>query len=195
MSLQDLWVKWLERELYVSEFENPSSSFFSLEDSFVDQLTQTLSALDTPQVVKFGVEKTSPNGLVSITSAGIVTVNKTGPLSFKSRINLGRTGASGTSLLHLWVEGSTDGVTWTILGNAVQVRLDNSTETDTFFDFTPTYFPAGYKLRTMVARSSLGTNAGDVVQSPLSTGLLAYGLLPTPSAQLSVYKSNNWNYV
>lgn len=195
MALQDLWVRWLEKELYVTEFQNPSSSFFTIEESFTDQTTQTAITTDSPQIVKFGIAKTSPNGIISIDNTGVLTILKTGPLSFKSRVNLGRTGASGTSILHLWVEGSLDGITWSILGNSVKVHLDSSTEIDTFFDFTPIYLTKNYKLRTMFARSSLGTNYGDIIQAPLSSGLASYGLAPTPSAQLSVYRSNNWNYV
>ena len=195
-SLQDKLSRWLDVQLHEAENVNPSSSYFSIEDSFLDQTTQSPVSTDTPITVKLGPAKTSPSGIVSVDADGVLSVLKTGPLFVKTRISLGRIGSTGTSVLHLWIEISSDGgTTWAVSGNVVDVKLDNSTDTDTFFDNTPVFLPAGAKARTRFARSSLGHNSGDIVPGTLSPTLQAYGLVPSASAQVTVYKSNNWNYV
>ena len=194
-SIQDKLSRWLSIQLLEEQLMNPSSSYFTIEDSFTDMTTQTAPTPDSPITVKFGSAKTTPSGLLSMDAAGVLTVLKEGPYFAKTRVNCGRTGSSGTSILHLWVEISVDGgATWLVSGNIVDIRLDNASDTDTFFDMTPVYLPAGAKARTRFVRSSLGNNSGDITSSTLSTALQTYGLTPAPSAQLSMYKSNDWVY-
>ena len=194
MTLQDKLVAWLDKELFVSEFNNPSSSFFVVEDDFVDMTTQTGSPIDTPKTVKYGTSKTSPNNLVSIDNSGVISVLKTGPYFIKTRHRVGRTGSSGISRLFFWIEIAPDGVNWVVSGNSVEIRLDNSDEVQVFFDATPIYLQAGFKVRARFARSSTGTNFGDLMPSAPSSVLQNLGVPPVPSAQLSIYRSNNWNY-
>lgn len=167
----------------------------TLEVSFIDTSTQSGSPIDTPKQVKYGPAATSPSGIVAIDAAGILTVLKTGPLFIKSRIRAGRSGASGISFLFFWVEISLDGgATWNILGNSTDVHLDNSTETDVFFDFSTLYLDKGIKLRSMFARSSTGDNSGDLIPSVPSAALQAYGVPTAPSAQISIYRSRDFMY-
>jgi len=197
MALQDLWVKWLERELGTDNPAPPEDTnmYYVVEDSFVDTTTQNPASPDVPITVKFGAAKTSPNGLVSVDANGVLSVLKSGPYAVKSRIQCTRLGASGTSFLHLWIEASMDGGTsWMVSGNIVDIRLDSATDTDVFFDFTPLFLPVGAKARTRFVRSSLGTNSGQIASSPLSTALQTYGLVPTSAAQLSVYRLENYPY-
>lgn len=195
-SIQDMLHRWLEKELYVSEFQNPSSSFFTIEENFIDRTLQTPAGTDLPMNVKFGDPKTSPNGLLSMDAAGVLTALKTGPYFIKTRITLSRSGSSGTSVLIHWVETSLDGgTTWLITGNAAQVQLGSAEDSAVFFDATPIYLPAGTKARSRMIRSSLGNNSGTITPGTLSVAMETYGLLPTPSAQLTAYRSNNWNYV
>jgi hypothetical protein len=168
---------------------------YSLYESFVDTTSQTGSPIDTPKQVKYGNAKTSPTGILSMDSAGTITVLKGGPLLLKSRLRASRTGAAGTSSLFFWVETSVDnGVTWNILGNSIDIRLENSSQEDVFFDFSSLTLPTGIKLRSMFARSSTGSNYGDLTPSSPSAALQAYGLPIAPSAQLSVYKLNGYVY-
>ena len=196
MSLQDKLSAWLDKELFVSEFQNPSSSFFSIEQDFIDLTTQSGAPIDTPKAVKFGNSLTTPNGLVSYNSTnGFITVLKTGPYVFKTRARPQRTGSAGLSDTFFWIEASTDnGSTFSVLGNAVNVRLTTSSESALFFDLTPVYLPAGTILKSMWARSSTGADDVNLIPHTPSAALLALGVPASPSAQLTLYKSNNWIY-
>lgn len=168
---------------------------FTLEVSFTDVTTQSGVGLDTPHQVKYGPAVTSPNGIVSIDASGTLTVLKGGPLFIKSRLRVGRSGSSGTTSTFFWVEISADnGATWSIFGNPIDVRLDDSNESDLFFDFSALSLPTGVKLRSMFARSSTGSNFGDLVPSVPSATLQAYGLPTAPSAQVSVYRNADYAY-
>jgi len=167
----------------------------NLYDSFVDTTTQTGAPIDTPIQVKYGPAKTSPNGIISVDAAGTLTILKGGPFLFKSRLRASRTGAAGTSSLFFWVEISTNGgAGWSILGNTIDIRLENSSQEDVFFDFSSLTLPAGIKLRSMFARSSTGSDFGDLTPSTPSAALQAYGLTTAPSAQLSIYINNDYLY-
>lgn len=197
-------VRYLPSEFYaglaIKELQDAinvaSSTGWTLEDSFTDFTTQTGSPIDTPTQVKYGVAKTSTTGLVSIDANGTLTVLKGGTLLIKSRLRAARSGASGTSSLFFWVEISTDGgSTWQIFGNSIDVRLENANQQDIFFDFSSLVLPAGVKLRSMFARSSTGSDFGDLMPSSPSAALTLYGLQPAPSAQVSVYRSTTYPYV
>lgn len=167
----------------------------TLEATFLDTTTQSGAPVDTPIQVKYGPDSSPGLGIVSMSAVGTLTILKTGPLFIKSRLRVGRTGASGISSVFFWVEISLDdGATWNILGNSIDVRLDNSTESDVFFDFSTLFLTKGTKLRSMFARSSTGNNSGDLMPSTPSATLLAYGVQPAPSAQISVYRSRDYPY-
>lgn len=167
----------------------------SLYESFIDTTTQSGSPIDTPKQVKYGPAKTSPSGILSMDSNGTLTVLKGGPLLLKSRLRASRSGAAGTSSIFFWVETSVDnGSTWNILGNSIDIRLENSNQQDVFFDFSSLTLPTGIKLRSMFARSSTGSDYGDLTASVPSSALQAYGLQTAPSAQLSIYKLNGYVY-
>jgi len=167
----------------------------SLHENFIDTTTQLGSPVDVPVQVKYGAAKTSPNGVLSIDNNGTLTVLKGGPLLIKSRLRAARSGASGTSSLFFWVESSLDGgSSWSILGNSIDIRLENSNQQDVFFDFSSLTLPAGIKLRSMFARSSTGSDFGDLVPSAPSLLLQSYGVPTAPSAQLSIYTFNDYVY-
>jgi hypothetical protein len=180
--------------LIVGKLINESAGS-NLYDSFVDQTTQSGSPIDTPKQVKYGAARTSPGGLLSVDANGTLTILKGGPFLFKSRLRAARSGASGTSSLFFWVElSSNGGASWQILGNTIEIRLENANQQDVFFDFSSLTLPTGIKLRSMFARSSTGSDFGDLVPSIPSAALQAYGLTPAPSAQLSVYTNNDFYY-
>lgn len=170
-------------------------SGLTLEVSFTDATTQSGSPIDTPKQVKYGAALTSPSGIAFMGADGTLTILKTGPFFIKSRLRVGRTGASGVSSIFFWVEISIDGgATWNILGNSIDIRLDNSTESDVFFDFSTLFLNQGIKLRSMFARSSTGDNSGDLMPSSPSAALQAYGVPIAPSAQISIYRSRSYRY-
>lgn len=167
----------------------------NLYDTFIDLTTQSGAPIDTPKQVKYGPARTSVGGIMSIDASGTLTILKGGPFLFKSRLRAARSGAAGTSSLFFWVEISLNGgSSWQILGNSIDIRLENSSQEDVFFDFSSLTLPAGVKLRSMFARSSTGTDFGDLVQSVPSAALQAYELPTAPSAQLSIYINNDYLY-
>lgn len=167
----------------------------TLEVSFTDLTSQLGATADAVKQVKYGPAQTSPTGIVSIDATGNLTIIKTGPFFIKSRLRIGRTGASGVSSIFFWVEISINGgSTWDILGNSIDVKLDNSTESDVFFDFSTLFLNAGIKLRSMFARSSTGDNSGDLLPSVPSAALQAYGVPTAPSAQISIYRARGYPY-
>lgn len=167
----------------------------TLEVSFTDLTIQAGATADTVRQVKYGPALTSPGGIASIDAVGTLTILKTGPFFIKSRLRIGRAGAAGVSSIFFWVEISANGGSaWNILGNSIDVRLDNSTESDVFFDFSTLFLNAGIKLRSMFARSSTGNNSGDLLPSVPSAALQAYGVPTAPSAQISIYRSRDYPY-
>lgn len=170
---------------------------YALEDNFVDYTTQTTTTTDTGKNVLYGGAKTSPNGLMSVSAAGVLTVLKSGPLAFKSRVRVGRTGASGISHIIFWVEASVNGgVSWVLNGNPVDVFLDSSHDLDVFFDFSTIKVVKGLQLRSRWARSSDGDNSGDIRPTTLPVPLQSVvGATQVAAAQLTIYRLEGFNYV
>lgn len=178
------------------QVDNLTSTGWTIEDSFTDFTMQSGAPVDTPITVKYGPAKTSTSGIVTVDANGIFTFNKTAALFAKSRIRAGRSGASGYSSLFFWAEISTDdGATWQVFGNSIDVHLNNSTESELFFDISAVIFPAGLKFRSRFARSSTGDDSGDLKTSTPSALLSAYGVPMAPSAQISIYKSTTYPYI
>jgi len=167
---------------------------YTPEGDFVSMVTQSGSPIDTPKVVSYGSNKQSNSGILDYNN-GVFTFLKSGTVGIKSRLRVGRTGASGVSHLFFWVEASVDGGSvWNKLGNSVNIHLDDSTETQTFFDMAFLVGVTGLKLRTMFARSSTGSDSGDLIASAPSAALIALGVMGAPSAQITIYKDSNQLY-
>lgn len=188
------WSIQYNQNLAIKELQDGFLSGYVPEGEFTSLTTQSGSPIDTPKLVSYGSNKNSDSDIVNYTN-GVFTFLKTGTMAFKSRLRTGRTGASGVSHLFFWVESSVDnGVTWDKLGNSINIHLDDSTETQTFFDFAVLYGVTGLKLRTMFARSSTGSDSGDLISELPSAALQALGVMPAPSAQITVYKHLSFNY-
>jgi hypothetical protein len=178
----------------IKEIQQTIQTGYTSEGIFIDSTTQSGSPVDVPKTVMYGANKNSDTNLVNYTD-GIFTALVTGPFAFKSRIRAGRTGGSGSSHLFFWVEASVNGgSTWNVLGTPVDLRLDNANDNAIFFDYSPLMLVQGLKLRTRFARSSSGSNSGDLVPSSPSTVLQTYGILPAPSAQITVYRRDGYVY-
>lgn len=150
-----------------------------------------VGALDTPQTVTFGAGGTTANGGATVGADGVITVIKPLFWSIKQRFRAGRTGASGVSELFFWAEISTDdGATWNVLGSAVDVPLNSSSDTVVFFDLSNIQVPAGAKLRNRFARSSTGNDSGDLRVGVPSAALQALNVPDAPSAQITFYAIN-----
>lgn len=167
---------------------------FSTEATFLDFTTQSGAPIDTLRTIKFGPAGTSLTGIVSIDAAGVITALKSGPLFGKTRLRAQRTGAPGVSMMVFLTEISINGgATWSVLGNVGTISLDNSTETDIFFDFSPITVTTGLKIRQSFARSSTGSDFGDLTPYTPSAALQALGVPQAPSAQLTIYKLDGYS--
>tara|TARA_R110000772_G_scaffold60095_2_gene135621 strand:+ start:809 stop:1405 length:597 start_codon:yes stop_codon:yes gene_type:complete len=172
---------------------------------FVDLTTQAGAGLDAFDTVLLGSGGSDPEGLVTMASTGIVTVNKTGPYMVKQNFQIARDTTPGNSEIFFQAQLSIDnGVTWIPQGNSVNRRIDNDKVINIFFDIAPIFIPAGAKLRNVWAKSSVGgdpndpstgVNNGLLIHTRPSAALLAFGFEDAPSAIAVVYKLQGYNYV
>ena len=134
--------------------------------------TQAPTAVDTPLQLSFGGAQGSASNPVMINAAGLVTFNQAGNYAVRVKLQCGRTGATGTSiLLSRLVLGGTQ------LGSAACVKLtqtDGTTPTDSRVVMNPT---AGQTLQVQIMRDSTGSNFGGVY--PQTATVAAWGVAPS----------------
>lgn len=134
--------------------------------------TQAPSAVDTPLQLSFGAAQGSASDPVMINAAGLVTFNQEGNYAVRVKLQCGRTGATGTSiLLSRLVLGGAQ------LGSAACVKLtqtDATTPTDSRVVMNAT---AGQTLQVQIMRDSAGSNFGGVY--PQVATVAAWGTAPS----------------
>lgn len=127
---------------------------------------QTPSALDTPLQVTFGAAQNSASDPVMINAAGLVTFNEAGAYAVRIKLQCGRTGASGTSILFSRVMHN--GVAY---GVPAAVKLTSSDSTiPTESRVVIVAETAGETLAMELLRDSAGTNYGGVFAIASSAG-------------------------
>ena len=135
-------------------------------------VAQAPTAVDTPLQVAFGAAQGAPSDPVMIDAAGLVTFNQAGNYAVRVKLQCGRTGASGTSiLLSRLVLGGAQ------LGSAACVKLtqtDATTPTDSRVVMNPT---AGQTLQVQIMRDSAGSNFGGIY--PQAATVTAWGTAPS----------------
>lgn len=135
-------------------------------------VAQAPTAVDTPLQLSFGGAQGSASDPVMINAAGLVTFNQAGNYAVRVKLQCGRTGATGTSiLLSRLVLGGTQ------LGSAACVKLtqtDATTPTDSRVVMNPT---AGQTLQVQIMRDSAGSNFGGVY--PQVATVTAWGTAPS----------------
>lgn len=135
-------------------------------------VAQSPSAVDSPLQVAFGAAQGSASTPVQISAAGLVTFNQAGNYAVRVKLQCGRTGASGTSiLLSRLVLGGTQ------LGSAACVKLtqtDATTPTDSRVVMNPT---AGQTLQVQIMRDSAGSNFGGIY--PQAATVTSWGTAPS----------------
>ncbi len=172
----------------LKDFVIDYSKGYESEGGFISTITQA-GTEDVATTISFGAGGLTPNGHVSVAASGEFEIMTTGYYSIKQRFRAGRSGASGVSEIFFWAEISTDGgSTWSVIGNSVDIALNNSNDTTVFFDLSNVLLPVGVKLRNRFARSSTGHDSGDLVPSTPSSTLTSAGVPVAPSAQVSIYK-------
>lgn len=134
--------------------------------------TQAPTAVDTPLQLSFGAAQGSASDPVMINAAGLVTFNQAGSYAVRVKLQCGRTGATGTSILlsRLALGGAQ-------LGSAACVKLtqtDATTPTDSRVVVNPT---AGQTFQVQIMRDSAGSNFGGVY--PQTATVSAWGVAPS----------------
>jgi hypothetical protein len=134
--------------------------------------TQAPSAVDTALQLTFGAAQGSASDPVMINAAGLVTFNVAGNYAVRVKLQCGRTGATGTSvLLSRILLGGTQ------LGSAACVKLtqtDATTPTDSRVVVNAT---VAQTMAVQIMRDSAGTNFGGLY--PQVATVTAWGTAPS----------------
>lgn len=135
-------------------------------------VTQAPSAVDTPLQLSFGAAQGSASDPVMINAAGLVTFNTAGNYAIRIKLQNGRTGATGTSILlsRILLNGAQ-------VGSAAAVKMtqtDATTPTDSRVVMNPT---AGQTFIVQIMRDSAGSNFGGVY--PQTATVTAWGVAPS----------------
>ena len=133
---------------------------------------QAPSAVDTALQLNFGAAQGSAANPVMINAAGLVTFNVAGNYAVRIKLQNGRTGATGTSILlsRLLLNGAQ-------VGSAAAVKMtqtDATTPSESRVVMNPT---AGQTLVVQIMRDSTGSNFGGVY--PQAATVTAWGTAPS----------------
>ncbi len=135
-------------------------------------VVQAPSAVDTPLQLSFGAAQKSSSDPVMINAAGLVTFNVAGSYAVRVKLQCGRTGATGTSVLlsRLILAGNQ-------IGSAAAVKLtqtDATTPTESRVVINAT---AAQTFAVQIMRDSSGSNFGGVY--PQVAVVTAWGTAPS----------------
>ena len=135
-------------------------------------VAQAPTAVDTALQLTFGAAQKSASDPVMINAAGLVTFNAAGNYAVRIKLQCGRTGATGTSILlsRILLGGSQ-------FGSAACVKMtqtDATTPTDSRVVINAT---AGQTLAIQIMRDSTGSNFGGVY--PQVATVTAWGAAPS----------------
>lgn len=133
---------------------------------------QAPTAVDTPLQLTFGAAQKSSADPVMVNAAGVVTFNKAGAYAVRIKLQCGRTGATGTSILlsRILLAGVQ-------FGSAACVKMtqtDATTPTDSRVVINAT---AGQTFAVQIMRDSTGSNFGGVY--PQAATVTAWGTAPS----------------
>jgi len=174
---------------------NLSTNYLENAITFSDSSTQNPSGTDAPMVVTFGAGGSDPSSLVTMSSGGILTINKSGPYAMPMRAHVARSGAIGDAELFIQMERSIDGgSTWSAVSTTSFVSVENSDESLEFFGFQSLMLDSSDQIRFRFARSSNGANDGGLYPVTPPSALVNAGFSTVPSAVLAVYKQSNYPY-
>lgn len=134
--------------------------------------TQAPTAVDTPLQLTFGAAQLSATDPVMLNSAGQVTFNTAGVYAIRIKLQNGRTGATGTSILlsRLLINGAQVGSTAAVK----MTQTDATTPTESRVVIQAT---AGQTFTVQIMRDSAGSNFGGVY--PQVATVAAWGTAPS----------------
>lgn len=134
--------------------------------------TQAPTAVDTPLQLTFGAGQLSASDPVMLNSAGVVTFNTAGAYAVRIKLQNGRTGATGTSILlsRLLVNG-------TQIGSTAAVKMTQTDATTPTESRVVIQASAGQTFTVQIMRDSAGSNFGGVY--PQVATVAAWGTAPS----------------
>lgn len=134
--------------------------------------TQAPTAVDTALQVSFGAAQGSASDPVMINAAGTVTFNTAGNYAVRIKLQNGRTGATGTSILlsRILLNGAQVGSTAAVK----MTQTDATTPSESRVVLNPT---AGQTFQVQIMRDSAGSNFGGVY--PQTATVAAWGVAPS----------------
>lgn len=135
-------------------------------------VAQAPTAVDTPLQLTFGAAQKSSADPVMVNAAGVVTFNKAGAYAVRIKLQCGRTGATGTSILLSRI--LLGGVQFGSAACVKMTQTDATTPTDSRVVINAT---AGQTLAIQIMRDSTGSNFGGVY--PQAATVTAWGTAPS----------------
>lgn len=135
-------------------------------------VAQAPTAVDTPLQLAFGAAQNSASNPVMISAAGLVTFNTAGNYAVRIKLQNGRTGASGTSILlgRILLNG-------TQYGSPQAVKLVSSDATIPTESRVVINATAGMTMAIQIMRDSSGSNFGGVY--PQAATVTSWGTAPS----------------
>ena len=133
---------------------------------------QAPAAVDTPLQLTFGAAQGSASNPVMVNAAGLVTFNQAGAYALRLKLQCGRTGSTGTSILlsRLLLNG-------TQLGSAAAVKMTQTDATTPTESRVVLNVTAGQTFAAQIMRDSAGSNFGGVY--PHTAAVTAWGTAPS----------------
>lgn len=135
-------------------------------------VAQSPTAVDTPLQVAFGAAQGAPADPVMINAAGLVTFNQAGNYAVRVKLQCGRTGASGTSILlsRLLLAGAQ-------YGSPAATKLVSADVTIPIESRVVINATAGQNFAVQIMRDSTGSNFGGIF--PQAAAVTAWGTAPS----------------
>jgi len=138
--------------------------------------------------VEFGPAQNSGSDPVEIDANGTITCNKTGLYRFDIRLNFGRTGSAGVSLVHLQTFLTVAGPITIPLPLSIPVEIDNADiSIPIYFDSVLT-FEAGQSVELFIRRDPSGNDSGGLIQTD-PTGVTTYSDTATATVTVQEIKA------
>ncbi|EBN3433198.1 hypothetical protein A7G67_22945 [Salmonella enterica subsp. enterica serovar Newport] len=135
-------------------------------------VAQAPTAVDTALQLSFGAAQGAASNPVMINAAGLVTFNTAGNYAVRIKLQAGRTGASGTSILlsRILVNRSQ-------YGSPAATKLVSADVTIPIESRVVINAAAGWTMAVQIMRDSAGTNFGGVY--PQTATVAAWGIAPS----------------
>lgn len=135
-------------------------------------VAQAPTAVDTALQLTFGAAQGTASNPVMINTAGLVTFNAAGSYAARVKLQAGRTGASGTSILlsRILVNGAQ-------YGSPAATKLVSADVTIPIESRVAINVTAGQTMAVQIMRDSAGANFGGVY--PQTATVAAWGIAPS----------------